>query len=106
GTRFRSCALCPTRSESRRHNAKYSVIIAVFNSWDNPIVRWVISLCRLECGANRMATAAFGGIMWHMRQAVSCADGASHSDGELLHRFRADRDEAAFAALVRRHGPM
>jgi RNA polymerase sigma factor (sigma-70 family) len=27
-------------------------------------------------------------------------------DGELVRRFAADRDEAAFTALVRRHGPM
>ena len=31
---------------------------------------------------------------------------AGLSDGELLGRFAADRDESAFAALVARHGPM
>ena len=33
-------------------------------------------------------------------------DAASHSDGQLLRLFLNQRDEAAFAALVRRHGPM
>jgi hypothetical protein len=27
-------------------------------------------------------------------------------DGQLLQRFANDRDEAAFAALINRHGPM
>src|SRR5213595_4056472 len=32
--------------------------------------------------------------------------GAGQSDGQLLARFVSGRDEGAFAALVRRHGPM
>ncbi len=34
------------------------------------------------------------------------ADGASATDAALLERFFSQRDEAALAALVRRHGPM
>jgi RNA polymerase sigma factor (sigma-70 family) len=53
-----------------------------------------------------MANAVLGGVLWHLRQAALRSDGATRSDGELLDRFRTDRDEAAFALLVRRHGPM
>jgi RNA polymerase sigma factor (sigma-70 family) len=41
-----------------------------------------------------------------LRQALAPPDGGGLSDGRLLAHFVATRDEAAFAALVRRHGPM
>ena len=53
-----------------------------------------------------MANAALGNVLWHLRQSADRSGGATRSDGELLDRFRTDRDEAAFAALVHRHGPM
>src|SRR5262245_47968915 len=53
-----------------------------------------------------MATGTLGGVVWHLRQSAFRAEAAASTDGELLDRFLADRDEAAFAALVRRHGPM
>lgn len=37
---------------------------------------------------------------------ILVADLTSESDAVLLARFAADRDEAAFAALYDRHGPM
>jgi RNA polymerase sigma factor (sigma-70 family) len=39
-------------------------------------------------------------------RALSPPDGGALSDGHLQALFLADRDEGAFAALVRRHGPM
>src|SRR5437660_2715419 len=41
-----------------------------------------------------------------LRRLLPVAAGPEPSDGQLLHGFCTRRDEAAFAALVRRHGPM
>jgi RNA polymerase sigma factor (sigma-70 family) len=53
-----------------------------------------------------MATSVLGGVLRHMRRATLARDGAGLTDGELLDTFIARRDEAAFEALARRHGPM
>src|SRR5436190_9528852 len=45
-------------------------------------------------------------VIRHLHRAVLRGDGAGLTDGQLLDCFIAHRDEAAFAALVRRHGPM
>ncbi len=42
----------------------------------------------------------------YVRRAALLAGGAGLADGQLLARFIAHRDEAAFEMLVRRHGPM
>src|SRR5262245_18581075 len=41
-----------------------------------------------------------------LRKVILGRDGGSLSDGQRLEQFIAERDEAAFAALVRRRGPM
>ncbi len=52
-----------------------------------------------------MANVPFDSVVQHIRRLAS--EGASEpSDRELLQRFVTRRDEEAFTALVRRHGPM
>src|SRR4051794_40469503 len=46
------------------------------------------------------------GLLDHLRRAVLLNDGAGLTDGQLLGRFVASHDQAAFEALVRRHGGM
>jgi RNA polymerase sigma factor (sigma-70 family) len=53
-----------------------------------------------------MATSQISGVIQHLRRAALLRDGAGLTDGELLENFISRRDEAALAALVRRHGPM
>src|SRR5262245_35071287 len=47
-----------------------------------------------------------GTLLRYIRGLVSPAEPADASDAALLGRFIAARDEAAFAALVDRHGPL
>ncbi|HEY7153148.1 MAG TPA: sigma factor, partial [Gemmataceae bacterium] len=44
-------------------------------------------------------------VLEHLHQ-ILAPPGGDLTDGQLLARFVAARDEASFAALVRRHGPM
>jgi RNA polymerase sigma factor (sigma-70 family) len=53
-----------------------------------------------------MATSRISGILTHLRRAVLLPAGAGLTDGQLLEHFLRRGDEAALAALVRRHGPM
>jgi RNA polymerase sigma factor (sigma-70 family) len=53
-----------------------------------------------------MATRQAGVAIRHIRSLIAQHSGASQSDAQLLQRFVAGQDEAAFAALLRRHGPM
>src|SRR5690348_4620534 len=53
-----------------------------------------------------MAGSRLGTVIRRLRSALARHGADVLSDGELLTRFLASRDEAAFEALLRRHGPM
>jgi RNA polymerase sigma factor (sigma-70 family) len=45
-------------------------------------------------------------ILRHLHRTAFLGDGSGLTDGQLLERYLRHREDAAFAALVRRHGPM
>src|SRR5262245_57102661 len=49
---------------------------------------------------------AMGGTLRHLRDLFNDGTTVGLGDGQLLARYATARDEAAFAALVARHGPM
>jgi RNA polymerase sigma factor (sigma-70 family) len=53
-----------------------------------------------------MANSRIEPIIQHLRRTMLRCGKAGLTDGQLLERFVADRDAAAFEALVRRHGRM
>jgi RNA polymerase sigma factor (sigma-70 family) len=55
---------------------------------------------------NDMANDRMSEVIQHLRTAILLRDGAGLTDGQLLEDYISRREEAALAALVRRHGPM
>ncbi len=53
-----------------------------------------------------MASGQLDTVVRHLHQLSDAAQAGERSDAELLERFAARQEEAAFAALVKRHGPM
>jgi RNA polymerase sigma factor (sigma-70 family) len=53
-----------------------------------------------------MGTDGLKNVLGRLRQTLLPPNGGGLTDGQLLACFLADREEAAFAALVHRHGPM
>src|SRR5262245_49203407 len=47
-----------------------------------------------------------GAVAGHVRDLVERQRLDALADSDLLARYRASRDDGAFAALIRRHGPM
>src|SRR5262249_45927606 len=82
-----------TRSAGRIHSGGK-------NLSNSPTRRATLTHYMVSGEGAHMATG-LRGVLEHLHQA-----GESQTDGQLLGRFVAARDEASFAALVRRHGPM
>jgi RNA polymerase sigma factor (sigma-70 family) len=57
-------------------------------------------------GASEMATSQISSLVKHVRRAALAQQSGAMTDGQLLECFLARRDEIAFEALLRRHGPM
>src|SRR5437763_127329 len=57
------------------------------------------------CGVNDVATA-MNSVSRQLRRAAFLRDADALTDGQLLDCFLARSEDAAFEALVRRHGPM
>src|SRR6516162_888500 len=53
-----------------------------------------------------MPGGQLGFVFEHIRRLAGLAAAADQPDRELLSRFSSLRDEAAFAALLQRHGPL
>src|SRR5216683_3299361 len=53
-----------------------------------------------------MASEQMQQVVRHIRRLAAAPDMEQSSDGDLLTRFIAGRDEIAFGALMRRHGPL
>src|SRR6266478_986049 len=53
-----------------------------------------------------MANGQASLVLQHVRKLLAAQDADRFSDRELLQRFAQERDEAAFTAIVRRHGSM
>src|SRR5258705_2544705 len=53
-----------------------------------------------------MPTAAIRNVFDRLRIADALPEALRQTDGQLLERYVVQRDEVAFEALVRRHGPM
>src|SRR4051794_21656516 len=76
-------------------------------TWTNqPVMRKYVGETGAEqCRRGPMPTSQTNRVIAQLRRTLR-GDDPDLSDGHLLGRFTQNGDEAAFEALVRRHGPM
>ena len=53
-----------------------------------------------------MASNQLNKVIHHLRRAIGAPEGAEMTDGQLLQRFVAQQDDAAFTLILERYGPM
>src|SRR5262249_22786761 len=53
-----------------------------------------------------MVSQTVAGVLRYLRHLTRPTEHDAQSDGQLLRRFVAQRDESAFAALLQRYGPL
>src|SRR5579872_5643557 len=77
--------------------------------WDNqagwPASSWRAAADSFRSGS-RMSTSPPSTLIRHLRRIAGTGAAVETTDRDLLLRFSANGDEDAFAALVRRHGPL
>src|SRR5438105_2852781 len=85
---------------------------AVAISWENscatpPSAAVYKQKNRVACArGGAMNSAQVGAVLGYVRQLAAVRRDDDLPDHQLLERFALSRDEAAFAALLKRHGPM
>src|SRR5205085_2834204 len=57
-------------------------------------------------GSQAMASGQLSTVLRHIRKLAGPEKAGGMTDGELLERFAVRQDEAAFTALLQRHGPL
>src|SRR5262249_16718515 len=71
-----------------------------------PLFRAILLTARTVPVTEGRMEARIGSVIGHLRRTALRHDRNHFTDGQLLDRFLARREEAAFEALVQRHGPM
>src|SRR5262245_63415925 len=74
--------------------------------WGGPAVSLMTENRTARLGRPSMAEPPLSRAVRGLRHLVGGSGALERSDGQLLTQFATRRDEAAFAELVRRHGPM